>query len=57
MARGACAVLIKGTQIYDPKRGGYVELSMLDVMQVRLDLPSLADLLVYGRMVMGCNEP
>jgi replicative superfamily II helicase len=31
----AHAVVIKGTQIYDPKRGGYVELGMLDVMQVR----------------------
>lgn len=30
----AHAVVIKGTQIYDPKRGGYVELGMLDVMQI-----------------------
>lgn len=27
-------VVIKGTQLYDPKAGGFRELSMLDVMQV-----------------------
>jgi len=30
----AHTVIIKGTQIYDAKRGGFVELSMLDVMQI-----------------------
>jgi len=30
----AHTVIIKGTQIYDAKRGGWVELSMLDVMQI-----------------------
>ena len=30
----AHTVIIKGTQIYDAKRGGWVELGMLDVMQV-----------------------
>ena len=27
-------VVIKGTQLYEPKAGGFRELSMLDVMQV-----------------------
>jgi replicative superfamily II helicase len=27
-------VVIKGTQLYDPKAGGWRELGMLDVMQV-----------------------
>ncbi|GJQ12549.1 hypothetical protein GpartN1_g4340.t1 [Galdieria partita] len=30
----AHAVIIKGTQIYDASRGGFTELSMLDVMQI-----------------------
>lgn len=30
----AHTVIIKGTQIYDPSRGGHVELSPLDVMQI-----------------------
>jgi activating signal cointegrator complex subunit 3 len=30
----AHTVIIKGTQLYDAKRGGFVELSMLDVMQI-----------------------
>jgi len=30
----AHAVIIKGTQIYDPSRGGYTDLGMLDVMQI-----------------------
>lgn len=30
----AHTVIIKGTKIYDAKRGGFVELSMLDVMQI-----------------------
>lgn len=30
----AHAVILKGTQIYDPSRGGYTDLGMLDVMQI-----------------------
>lgn len=30
----AHTVIIKGTQLYNPKAGGFVELSMLDVMQI-----------------------
>ena len=30
----AHTVIIKGTQIYDSKRGGYVDVGMLDVMQI-----------------------
>eukprot|EP00898_Chlorokybus_atmophyticus_P000832 jgi/Chlat1/174/Chrsp1S03247 len=30
----AHTVIIKGTQLYDPKRGGFRELDMLDVMQI-----------------------
>lgn len=30
----AHTVIIKGTQIYDPKRGGWVDVGMLDVMQI-----------------------
>eukprot|EP00457_Paulinella_chromatophora_P000148 gb/GEZN01000148.1/.p1 GENE.gb/GEZN01000148.1/~~gb/GEZN01000148.1/.p1 ORF type:complete len:2144 (+),score=329.45 gb/GEZN01000148.1/:63-6494(+) len=30
----AHTVIIKGTQIYDAKRGGYVDVGMLDVMQI-----------------------
>ena len=30
----AHTVIIKGTQLYDPKAGGFRELGMLDVMQV-----------------------
>ena len=30
----AHTVIIKGTEIYDSKAGGYIELSMLDVMQI-----------------------
>ncbi len=30
----AHTVIIKGTQIYDPKAGNFVELGMLDVMQI-----------------------
>jgi activating signal cointegrator complex subunit 3 len=31
----AHTVVIKGTQIYDPKAGGWRDLGMLDVMQVQ----------------------
>lgn len=30
----AHTVIIKGTQIYEPKEGKFVELGMLDVMQI-----------------------
>ena len=30
----AHTVIIKGTQIYDAKRGGWVDVGMLDVMQI-----------------------
>ena len=30
----AHTVIIKGTQLYDPQKGSFVELSMLDVMQM-----------------------
>lgn len=30
----AHTVIIKGTQLYDPKQGRFVELGMLDVMQI-----------------------
>jgi hypothetical protein len=30
----AHTVIVKGTQIYDPKRGGFVDVGMLDVMQI-----------------------
>lgn len=30
----AHTVLIKGTQLYDAQKGGFVDLSMLDVMQI-----------------------
>jgi activating signal cointegrator complex subunit 3 len=30
----AHTVIIKGTEIYDPSRGGFVDLSMLDVLQI-----------------------
>lgn len=29
----AYTVIIKGTQIYNPEQGGFVDMSMLDVMQ------------------------
>ena len=28
-------VIIKGTELYDPERGGFVDLGILDVLQVR----------------------
>lgn len=31
----AHTVVIKGTEVYDPQKGGHVDLSILDVMQVR----------------------
>ena len=31
----AHSVVIKGTEVYDPSKGKHVDLSMLDVMQVR----------------------
>ena len=30
----AHTVIIKGTEIYDPERGGFVDLSILDVLQI-----------------------
>ena len=30
----AHSVVIKGTEVYNPEKGGHVDLSMLDVMQV-----------------------
>lgn len=30
----AHCVIIKGTEVYDSKKGGFFELSMLDVMQI-----------------------
>lgn len=34
----AHAVVIKGTQVYDSSRGSFVDLSVLDVLQVSLPL-------------------
>lgn len=36
----AHTVVIKGTQIYDPKAGGWRDLGMLDVMQVLIECKS-----------------
>ena len=36
----AHTVIIKGTQVYSPEKGRWVELSALDVMQVRLVIMS-----------------
>lgn len=36
----AHTVVIKGTQIYDPKAGGWRDLGMLDVMQVQIECKS-----------------
>jgi len=32
------AVILQGTQLYDPKAGGWRDLGMLDVMQVRHEI-------------------
>ena len=57
----AHTVIIKGTQIYDAKKGSFVELGMLDVMQIfgytSFLPPSLFFSLFQGKNVRGLRLP
>ena len=43
----AHTVIIKGTQIYSPEKGRWVELSALDVLQVRIYTPPTSQYFQY----------
>ena len=51
----AHAVVIKGTRIYDPDRSDYVDLDILDVLQVRLSLLFLYFPRIYQHYFLLCN--